>query len=62
MVAFGAFVDIGSKNDGLVHVSEIADRYVANPMDYLTVGQEVQARIVGIDTASGKIQLSLRGI
>ena len=62
VVAFGAFVDIGSKNDGLIHVSQIADRYVANPMDYLSVGQEVRARIVGIDTASGKIQLSLRGI
>ncbi len=62
VVAFGAFVDIGSKNDGLVHVSQIADRYIANPMDHLGVGQEVQARIIGIDTASGKIQLSLRGI
>jgi uncharacterized protein len=62
VVAFGAFVDIGSKNDGLVHVSEIADRYVANPMDYLSVGQEVKARIVRIDAATGKIQLSLRGI
>ena len=62
VVAFGAFVDIGSKNDGLIHVSQIADRYIANPMDHLSVGQEVRARIVGIDTASGKIQLSLRGI
>ena len=62
VVAFGAFVDIGLKNDGLVHVSEIADRYVKNPMDFLTVGQEVKARIVKIDKESGKIQLSLRGI
>jgi protein Tex len=62
VVAFGAFVDIGMKNDGLVHVSEIADRYVANPMDFLSVGQEVKARIVRIDAATGKIQLSLRGV
>ncbi len=62
VVAFGAFVDIGMKNDGLVHVSQIADRYVANPMDYLAVGQEVKARIVGIDANTGKIQLSLRGV
>lgn len=62
VVAFGAFVDIGLKNDGLVHVSEIADRYVKNPMDFLTVGQEVKARILKIDKESGKIQLSLRGI
>ncbi len=62
VVAFGAFVDIGLKNDGLIHVSEIADRYVKNPMDFLTVGQEVKARILKIDKDSGKIQLSLRGI
>jgi uncharacterized protein len=55
VVAFGAFIDIGLKNDGLVHVSEIANQYVKNPMDFLSVGQEVKARIL-------KIQLSLRGI
>lgn len=62
MVAFGAFIDIGLKNDGLVHVSEIANQYVKNPMDFLSVGQEVKARILKIDTNSGKIQLSLRGV
>lgn len=62
VVAFGAFVDIGMKNDGLVHISEIADRYVKNPMDHLSVGQEVKTRVVKIDATTGKIQLSLRGI
>jgi uncharacterized protein len=62
VVAFGAFVDIGMKNDGLVHISEIADRYVANPLDFLSVGQEVKTRVVKIDSTTGKIQLSLRGI
>ncbi len=62
VVAFGAFVDIGMKNDGLVHISEIADRYVKNPMDHLSVGQEVKTRVVKIDSTTGKIQLSLRGI
>lgn len=62
VVAFGAFVDIGMKNDGLIHISEIADRYVKNPMDHLSVGQEVKTRVVKIDTTTGKIQLSLRGI
>jgi uncharacterized protein len=62
VVAFGAFIDIGLKNDGLVHVSEIANQYVKNPMDFLSVGQEVKARILKIDTNSGKIQLSLRGV
>jgi protein Tex len=55
-------VDIGQKNDGLVHVSEIANQYVKNPMDFLSVGQEVKARILKIDTTTGKIQLSLREI
>lgn len=62
VVAFGAFVDIGMKNDGLIHISEIADRYVANPLDFLSVGQEVKTRVVKIDSTTGKIQLSLKGI
>ena len=62
VVAFGAFIDIGLKNDGLVHISEIADQYVKDPMDFLHVGQKVQARILRIDDKTGKIQLSLRGI
>ncbi len=62
VVAFWAFIDIGLKNDGLVHVSEIANQYVKNPMDFLSVGQEVKARILKVDTTTGKIQLSLREI
>jgi uncharacterized protein len=62
VVAFGAFIDIGLKSDGLVHISEIADRYVKDPMDFLHVGQKVKARILRIDEKTGKIQLSLRGV
>ena len=62
VVAFGAFIDIGLKWDGLVHISEIADRYVKDPMDFLHVGQKVKARILRIDEKTGKIQLSLRGV
>ena len=62
VVAFGAFVDIGLKNDGLVHVSQIADRFIANPLEYLSVGQVVKTRIVKINAETGKIQLSLRGV
>lgn len=60
VVAFGAFVDIWLKNDGLVHVSQIADKFISNPLEYLSVGQEVKARIVKIDPDTWKIQLSLR--
>jgi len=62
VVAFGAFVDIGLKNDGLVHVSELADRYIKNPMDVVSVGQSVKVRITKIDTEGKKVQLSMRGI
>lgn len=62
VVAFGAFVDVGLKHDGLIHVSEIADTYVKNPLDYLQVGQKVSVRITRIDPESGKIQLSRKGL
>ncbi len=62
VVAFGAFVDIGMKNDGLVHVSQIADRFISDPKEEVEVGQTVQVRITSIDSATGKIQLSMRGV
>lgn len=49
VVAFGAFVDIGAKNDGLVHVSQIANRYISDPKEEVEVGQKVRVKITGID-------------
>lgn len=60
ITAFGAFVDIGVKQDGLVHVSQLADRYVASPADAVRLGQRVEVRVTGIDTARGRISLSMR--
>jgi uncharacterized protein len=57
---FGAFVDIGVKESGLVHVSQIADRYVDNALEVLKVGQEVLARVIEVDLGRGRISLSLR--
>ena len=62
VVAFGAFVDIGLKNDGLVHVSQMADRFVKNPSEIVSVGDHIRVRVTGIDTKTGKIQLSMRDI
>jgi uncharacterized protein len=62
VVAFGAFVDIWLKNDGLVHVSQLTDSYVSNPMEVVTVGDRVKVKIMNIDKASGKIQLSMKGL
>ncbi len=60
VVAFGAFVDIGLKNDGLVHVSHIADTFIKDPNDFLQVGQDVQVKVLSINEKTWKIQLSIR--
>jgi uncharacterized protein len=62
VVDFGAFVDIGVKQDGLVHVSEMADRFVKNPLTVVAVGQVVQVRVLKVDLQRGRVQLSMRGV
>ncbi len=57
---FGAFVDVGVHQDGLVHVSELADRYVENPAEVVRVGQKVRVRVLGVDRERGRISLSMR--
>jgi len=61
VVDFGAFVDIGVKQDGLLHISQIADRYVKNPLDIINVGDIIDVTITGIDIARGRISLSMKG-
>jgi uncharacterized protein len=62
VVDFGAFVDIGVKHDGLVHVSEMADRFVRNPLDVVGVGDVVSVRVLGVDHVRGRVQLSMKGV
>ena len=62
VAAFGAFVDIGVKQDGLVHVSELSDRYVASPFDAVRLRQQVRVRVVSVDRRRGRIGLSMRGL
>lgn len=57
---FGCFVDIGIKEKGLVHVSNMADRFVSDPTEIVSIHQHVQVKIVGIDPERKRIQLSLR--
>jgi protein Tex len=57
---FGAFVDIGVHQDGLVHISQLADRYVKDPAEVVKVRQQVQVRIMEVDVKRGRIALSLR--
>jgi uncharacterized protein len=60
VVDFGAFVDIGVKQDGLVHVSKMADHYVRNPLDVVSVGDVVDVTVISIDLDRGRIGLSMQ--
>ena len=57
---FGAFVDIGIKENGLLHVSQISDNFVDNAMDALKVGQEVKVQVIDLDLDRGRISLSAK--
>jgi elongation factor Ts len=57
--SYGAFVDIGAQTDGLLHISQLSSGYVASVGDVIKEGEEVQVRIVSIDTAKGQVALSM---
>lgn len=59
---FGAFIDIGVKQDGLVHISQMAGKYVANPNEVVKLHQKVQVRVTGIDRVRGRIGLSMKNV
>ncbi|NLV35518.1 MAG: RNA-binding transcriptional accessory protein [Clostridiaceae bacterium] len=59
---FGAFVDVGVHQDGLVHISELADKFVRNPMDVVSVGDIVKVRVLSVDAVKKRISLSMRGV
>ncbi len=59
---FGAFVDIGVHQDGLVHISQLADHFVKNPMDVVKVGDIVEVRVIGVDLSRKRISLSMKGM
>ncbi|MGZ4135457.1 MAG: S1 RNA-binding domain-containing protein, partial [Tumebacillaceae bacterium] len=61
VVDFGAFVDIGVKQDGLVHISELADRFVKNAMEVVQVGDIVDVKVLSVDLKKGRIALTRRG-
>ncbi|MFO7447683.1 MAG: S1 RNA-binding domain-containing protein, partial [Ignavibacteriaceae bacterium] len=60
VVDFGAFVDIGVKQDGLLHVSQIADRFIKNPLDVINVGDIIDVTITAIEPERGRISLSMK--
>ena len=60
VIDFGAFVDIGIKHDGLVHISEMSESYVKNPSDIVAVGDIVKVKVIGIDLERQKVRLSMK--
>jgi len=58
---FGAFVDVGVKQDGLVHISQLADRFIRDPNDVVKIHQHVKVRVLEVDVARSRIQLSMKG-
>ncbi len=60
VIDFGAFVDIGVKHDGLVHISEMSDSFVKNPSDIVSVGDIVKVKVIGIDKERQKVKLSMK--
>jgi uncharacterized protein len=59
---FGAFVDIGVKQDGLVHISNMADKYISDPSKVVKLHQHVMVKVIAVDTERRRIQLSMKGI
>lgn len=62
VVDFGAFVDIGVKHDGLVHISELSDKFVKHPMEVVSLGDNVKVRILSVDMARERVALSMKSI
>ena len=59
---FGCFIDIGIKENGLVHVSQLADRYVSDPTEIVSIHQHVSVKVIGVDTERKRVQLSMKDV
>ncbi len=62
VIDFGAFVDIGVHQDGLVHISQMADRYIKHPLEVVSVGDIVEVKVLGVDKEKKRISLTMKGI
>lgn len=60
VIDFGAFVDVGVKHDGLVHISEMSEKYVKNPSEIVSVGDIVKVKVIAIDMERQKVKLSMK--
>jgi protein Tex len=62
IVDFGAFIDIGVKHDGLVHISQVSDKFIKHPIEVLSVGDIVKVKVLGIDSVRERVSLSMKDI
>ena len=62
LTAFGAFVDIGLKVNGLIHISQLSDDFVSNPGDIVSVGQQVRVKVIDVDAQRGRVALTIKGV
>ena len=62
VIDFGAFVDIGVKYDGLVHLSEMSEKYIKSPSEVVSVGDVIKVKVIKIDPEKKKVGLSMKGI
>ena len=62
VIDFGAFVDIGIKSDGLVHISNISNDYIKNPLEELSVGQNVKVKVISVDLEKNRVSLSIKDL
>ena len=62
VIDFGAFIDIGVHQDGLVHISQISDAYIRHPSEALKVGQQVDVKVLSVDPVKKRISLTMKGI
>ena len=60
VVDFGCFVDVGVKHDGLVHISELSEKFVKNPSEVVSVGDVVKVKVINIDDVKQKVSLSMK--
>ena len=62
ITAFGVFVDIGIKESGLVHISQLSDKYISSPAEVVSLHQHVKVKVIDIDTTRRRISLSMKDI
>ena len=61
VIDFGVFVDIGVHQDGLVHISELCDRYIKHPLEVVSIGDIVEVKVLDVDVKKGRISLTMKG-